>query len=168
MTTSTQAPSTIGKLNLLYIKVNPSVKSGIVKSKTEVDTSTISNLAIYDIEKDKLIHFFEKGSINNIIYYFYETSYNEEREKMMFNKDIPHITNNINIKQREKSDKLFVLNLVPDTEKYELWTSSRSGENIRMLHEFPKGLDWRIDIYNRKFIFIYRFPNEISVKAIDW
>lgn len=154
--------------NLLYIKVNPTIQTGRNKTKTEVDYRTTSNLAIYDIGKDKLIHFFEKGSTNKIVYHIYETSYNETMEKMEFNKGNFKIFNNQKIEKRAKADKLFIVTEKPDNKEYELWVSSRLGNDKKMVKVFPKELDWRIDVYNMKIIFIYRLENEIKVEAIDW
>ncbi|MFK7936770.1 MAG: hypothetical protein AB8G22_24870 [Saprospiraceae bacterium] len=156
------------EFNLLYIKVNPTIKTGIVKSKTEVDIKTISNLAIYEIEKDNLIHFFEKGTKNKIVHYFYETCYNEKLERMDFNTQSYQIFNNQNIEKREKSDKLFMVTEKEQTNEYELWISSRSGINKQMVKRFQKELDWRIDVYNKKVLFIHKLENEIKVTSIDW
>jgi hypothetical protein len=154
--------------NLLYVKVNPTIRTGIVKSKTEVDAKIISNLAIYDIEKNTLIHFFEKGTKNKIVYYFYETSYNEEFERMDFNTISPQIFNNQKIEKREKANKLFVITEKEQTNEYELWISSRLGTNKQMVKRFHKELDWRIDVYNQKMLFIHKLENEIKIEAIDW
>jgi len=154
--------------NLLYIKVNPTVKIGIVKSKTEVDTRILSNLAIYDIEKDHLNHFFEKGIKNKIIDYFYETGYNEKLNRMDFNTDSIQIFNNQNIEQREKTDVLFVVSESESTDEHQLWKSSRSGTDKQLIKTFHKKIHWRIDVFNQKILFIHHLENEVKVESFDW
>ena len=156
------------EFNLLYIKVNPTLKTGIVKSKRHIDENILSNLAIYDIEKDNLIHFFEKEEQKTIMAYLYETSYNEKLEKMTFNRSSHNIFNNDKIPKREKSDKLFVITKKPGGEECEMWVSSRLGHDKKLIQTFPKNLDWKIDVFNKKVLFIYKLENEIRVESIDW
>jgi hypothetical protein len=155
-------------LNLLYVQINPTIRTGITRSKKEVKTNTISNLAIYEIGKDKLSYFFEKGSMNNIKYYFYETSYNEQLERMDFSMENHRIFNNKKIEKRELADKLFLVNENEESDELELWVASKLGADKKIVKVFSKNLDWRIDVYNKKVLFFHKIENGIKVESIDW
>lgn len=154
--------------NLLYIEVNPTIRTGIVKSKKEVDGNKVSNLAIYNIETGDLTYFFEKGSKQNIRHYFFEVFYDEEKERMRLNKESRMIFNNKKIPKRPASDILFLVNEKENKEEVELWQSSKKGENKKLVKTFSKKMDWRIDVFNQKILFLYQLENEVRVEAIDW
>lgn len=154
--------------NILYLNVNPTMKTGIMKSKSDFDEKTVTNLAIYDIGKNELSHFFEKGNTKKILHLFYETGYNEKQKKMDFNKEHFPIFNNEDIEERAKSDKLFIVAEGATGEECEFWVSTRLGENKKRIKTFPKELDWRIDVFNQKVLFIYRLEDEVKIDAYDW
>ena len=154
--------------NLLYVEVNPTIKKGFTKSKKETQHHKISNLAIYNIETDQLAYFFRAGSINNIKYYFYEKSYNEDGKKIEFNELNYLLTNNTKIEKRDLVDILFVVTEIPETEEYELWVSSKKGTNKRLVKKFSKKIDWQIDVYNQKFLFLHKLENGVKIEAINW
>ncbi len=155
--------------NLLYLEINPTIRTGITKNKKNINSGIISNLAIYEVENDKLSYFFEEGSLNNIKYYIYETSYHEESQKINFNNEkYGLIINNNKIEKRKLADKLFIVNEKPGGNEYELWISSKLGQDKKRVNTFPKGLEWKIDVYNQKIFFIYKKENGVKIESIHW
>ncbi len=155
------------KLNLIYFKVNPTVRVGLSK-KIDTDDSLITNLAIFDIGKNHLTHFFEKGTANKILWYGYENAFNEKYHAMEFNTEIHRVFNNQNLEKRERADKLFVVRESQDGNTRELWISNRKGEDKRLVKSYPRKTDWWIDVHNQKVIFVFKLKNEVKVEAIDW
>jgi len=154
--------------NLLYTQVNPVIKTGILKEKKEIQKNKVSNLAIYEIGSGKLIYFFEEGSINDIKHFFYENSYNEKLEKIDFNKEHYRLSNNVNIKNRKLANKLFVITEKSERKECELWISSKSGTNRRKINTFPEDTAWRIDVFNKKVLFVMERENKVEIESFDW
>jgi len=47
--------------NLIYVEINPTIRTGITRSKKEVKPDVISNLAIYETAKDSLTYFLRRA-----------------------------------------------------------------------------------------------------------
>ena len=156
------------EFNLLYAQVNPTIRTGITKSKKQVQKNKISNLAIYEIGKEKLSYFFEEGSINNIKFYFYESTYNEKLERIDFNTENYVLSNNRKIEKRKLTDKLFVVTENEVGDEYKLWISSKLGTDKKMVKEFSKEIEWSIDVYNKKILFLHKVENGIKIESLNW
>jgi len=155
-------------LNLLYVEINPTIKTGITKTKKQIQRNKISNLAIYEIEKNSLSYFFKEESKNDIKFYFYENFYNEKEEMIEFNRDSYHISNNNKIEKRALENKLFVINEKKEGDEYELWISSKLGTDKKLVKVFSKKVEWKIDVYNKKILFLSSTLNGISIESINW
>lgn len=155
--------------NSIYIKVNPTTtKSGIGMSKSVTNESLFSNLAIFDIDKNKLIHFFDKDDKRIILDFLYEKSYNKEHRQMMLNTHSSRIVNNVDLERRDAADKLFIFIQNVDTKIFEIWTSTRLGEDRKLLKSYRGKTDWKLDVYNQKLFFFQKLKNEVAVESIDW
>lgn len=152
---------------LLYIKMNPTVKTGGFMSKSEVDQSIISNLAIYNVEKNELTYFFDSKEQKRISTFFYETEYHEESQRMYFNTSI-NTCNNSKIAKRDCADTLFVCTENQDGNAFEFWKSSKDGANKELVKSFNDQVSWSIDPLNKKIIFIEQLTNAVKVEAFDW
>jgi len=152
---------------LLYIKMNPTTKTGGFMSKSEVDHSITANLAIYNVEKNELTYFFDPKEQKQISTFFYETEYHEENKRMYFNASI-NTCNNKEIAKRDCADKLFVCTENPEGNAFEFWKSSKNGSNKELLKSFNDQVSWSVDPLNKKIIFIEQLPNEVKVEAFDW
>lgn len=152
---------------LLYINIHPTIKTGGFMSKSEVDPNVISNLAIYNVEKNELKYFFEPTEQKRISTFFYENEYHEEDEKMYFNRSI-HTCNNDKIAKRDCADKLFVCTMNEEANAFEFWKSAKDGSNKELIKSFSNNATWRIDPLNKKIIFIEYLSNEVKVEAFDW
>lgn len=158
--------------NLLYVFVNPTeeVKSGFAKSRLDENPMLRTNLAIYDIETDRLAHFFEIGNGKLIHEIYYEKDYLPEKKKMLFNKEDRHIFNNYEIEERKKADVLLMLAWDRKLKQFEFWKSTRQGDKKEMLTSFTEEekVVWQIDVFNKKVIFIRKLQNEVKVQSFDW
>lgn len=155
--------------NSIYIQINPTTtKSGIGMSKSVTNENFISNLAIYDINKGKLKHFFDKDDKRTVLNYFYEKSYHAIDKRMVFNTSSNRIENNFDLEKREKADKLFVFIKNVNTRVFELWTSTRLGEDKKLIKSYKERVDWKLDVYNQKIFCFEKLKNEVIVEAFDW
>jgi len=154
--------------NILYAEIHPTIRTGIRKSRKETQKDKISNLAIYDIKNEKLSYFFEEGSNKNIKFYLYESSYNEEFEKIDFNTESYLLSNNMKIEKRELEDKLFVITEKDESEEFELWISSKLGLDKKLVRTIPKRTKWRIDVYNKKILILNKIENGIKIESLNW
>lgn len=71
-------------------------------------------------------------------------------ERIDFNTENYLLSNNEKIERRELTDKLFVVTEKVESNEYELWVSNKLGTNKKIVKIFPKTVEWRIDVYNKK------------------
>ncbi|MEO1413320.1 MAG: hypothetical protein AAFW73_25795 [Bacteroidota bacterium] len=154
--------------NLLYLKIGPAAKTGILGTKYEADPRLVYNLGIYDIAADELRYFFAPGTERRILHLIYETEYNDKLRRMEFSESGTFLFNNYDLDPREQSDRLFVVAQPTKSEAGELWVSNRRGEAPKLVRTFDLKMDWRIDVYNQKLLFVEVQGAVAQVHAYDW
>lgn len=160
--------------NLLYFKVynlpqgDKATRSTFSKKKTSPPPINCTNVALYDIATDSTSYLFDTSSERKIQLFLFEQAYDFEHQKLLFNSNIGNIINNEELPHTEPKDKL--LFLLEDTaqKKIEFWTSDKKGNGLEMIKAIPWNLTWKLDIKNKKIIFIEALHNAINIESIDW
>ncbi len=155
------------QLNILYITVNPSSSTGLVRTKKEMNRNEISNLAIYNINTSTLSYLFDHQENKRILRFLFETGYNEVSESMGFNHHSSAILNK-DIKKREPSNTLFLVTEGKKKDSFEFWKASKTGDSKELVKTFGSKDDWKLDVLNKKILFITKQPNEVKVETFDW
>lgn len=159
--------------NLLYIKINPTievVKTGLVRNKTEseINTSVISNIAVYDVVNDNIKYLFDKGENINIQDFVFEKGYNSDSKMMLFNTDNSNLCNNNDIEERPCSDHLFLYVDNKSNGTYDFWKASKTKGTKELVKSFKTDTIYRLDPRHQKIIFINKLPNEVNIESFDW
>ncbi len=158
-------------LNLMYLPIykNQNRTGGFGSLKSEKTNHKISNLAIYDIDKDNANYLFPKGEDRVIINYYFEKEYNTEQECMTFNGTFGNSSNNYKIDKRDCVDKMIILTENNSKNHIDFWLSNKKGENPKLIKTYDKNeVSWKLDILNKKIFFIQQVNEEIRIDPIEW
>jgi len=158
---------------LLYIKVNPTIEStGYRSSKSETKEDVISNIGIYDLDKETTTYFFEKNTDKRIKLFIYEVAYYEKEEEdeqyFSFNTYPNNIINNNKVPKRPVNDSVLIITEGKEKGESEFWLSDKHGKNTQLIKRTESNTIWKLDVLNKKLIFIHKLTNELKVESVDW
>ncbi|MDJ1483778.1 hypothetical protein QNI16_24980 [Cytophagaceae bacterium YF14B1] len=160
------------KLNIFYFSLNPLKKSkGLMggKKEEEYDRSSLSNIAVYEINTGKTRYLFDTvHEEEEITHFLFESSYVEEGKRIEFNHSSSKIQNNSSIAQRDALDRLLICQSNKTKEINKLWSFRKNGEGKRLITEFGKDTEWRIDVFNQKIRVIKRHPTTVEIQDFEW
>ncbi len=153
--------------HLYYIEVYPSSKSGgFGRPKSSLNTTTISNIAIYEVLENRTTYLFEEDPHRVILTYLFEIEYLKESQSIRLNQQAYYCINNQKIKPRVPSNKLWVV--VQNNTKLEFWQANKQGQNLKLVRTISEKTSWKVDILNQKIIFVQSLPNAVEIQAIDY
>jgi len=154
--------------NLMYVTVNPSISKGIVMAKSELDTQRITNLGIYNLNTSELTYLFKQGANQELRTLLFESCYDEDKKRIEFNNESNHLINNRSIANREISNLLFLVREGKKTGEFEFWKSTKDGQEKELIRTFNNDEIWRLDVKNRKLIFIEKLSDQLNVNEYEW
>ena len=165
--------------NLFYLRTHPEVpevkssKATLINrskpSKMVLDSGSVSNIAIYDIINNQTDYLFDNNNDRRIYHLLFETGYDADEEIMHFNKQTNILINQEQTDTRTISDKLFIVTNSDKIKEYKFWTATRNGKNLQCIHTYRNDVRARIDVKNKKILFIdSSHNNQIKITAFDW
>ena len=148
----------------LYYKAIIEADGGFLGS---VSGSKISNVYIFDPVSNKGSAFLSQDSKRVISLFTFETSY--ENGKINFSGRGGNITkNNSNIDERELRNKILYGTWDEKTEQISLYTSTKTGADIKPIAKVPKDASYHIDVRNGKLRVVIQTKGKVSVKSYEW
>ena len=148
----------------LYYKAVIEASGGLLAS---VAGSKISNVYIFDPISNQGSPFLPQDSKRVISVFTFETSY--ENGKINFSGRGAYITkNNSNIDERELKNKILFGTWDEKTEQTSLYTSTKTGSDIKPLATIPKGASYHIDVRNGKLRIVNQVEDGVSVRSFEW
>jgi hypothetical protein len=158
--------------NLFYLSLHPVKKTkGLISGKRDhyIDYSQASNIAVYDISQGRTLYLFDTAQEGEeITHLLFEVIYREVNQEMGFNRTSSKIQNNKFIEKREPVDRVWVCQFSTRKELHRLWSFRKNGEGKRLIAEFGKETEWRIDVYNQKIRLIHRQADKVEIKDYEW
>jgi len=154
-------------LNLLYVTVKPEAATkGFLPSKSEVAKETAINLGVYDLSSESLHYVFDKNEKQKIEAILFEVKYSRKDRRIEYNNSFSHhLINNVITEEVALSENIFIVREGKTPEVKEFWTCTKRGKDKKLIKTFGSDMLWRIDVKNRKAIFIKRTPNNLTIES---
>jgi hypothetical protein len=153
-------------LNLLYVTVKPGTTKGFLGTKSEIDNNSVINLGVYDLSTDNLLYVFDQTEEQKIEAILFEVKYSRRDRRIEYNTHHTfHLINNVIPEEIPLSENIFIVREGANPEEKEFWTCTKRGADKKLIKTFRSEEIWKIDVKNRKVLFIKRAPNELLIES---
>lgn len=156
--------------NLIYVVKNyhATASKTSMFSKDNKD-SNYSNLFIWNIETKQKTKVFsdEDASKERIVSMFFEESYNEEQQLMLFNVDF-RLLNNRQIPFRHPKNLLLIETYQEVNGQTSLWTCDKHGQNLQKITSLQSETEWHLDVGNSLIRTIQHQPKDVEFTEFRW
>ncbi len=164
-------------LNLHYLSVTDTIFTQISKTRTNESYYT-SNVAVYDITKDKTKYIFSDSSKFKIVGFYFESNYNSTFKTIEFNNEKYFengesntnnyaFSNNFNVSSRPISNNIIIITQSPNNENNDnltIWICDKYGNNLKKVFDLKNDWTWEIDVKNQTIRISRQVNSKIEIK----
>ncbi len=136
-----------------------------------VSDDRVTNLFIYDPQKQSGEMIFRDEAVYRISDILYESGYNAKERRIEFGGQEEYssiIKNNNNVSQRSPKNKLLIVTADEKAKTAILWTADKSGKNLRKILTVDLRDDWHLDVKNSKIRVVKKDKNKFIITHLDW
>lgn len=157
--------------NMLYF-VKRDSEQGDKKSflsKKEEKEEQYCNLLLWDIAAQEKRFLFdnEQALAHSIHGFYFEATYNEEDQHLVFNQEV-HIINYLNLPKRNLNDLLLIETVDLDSKEISLWFANKKGQHLTKVAQLPKQASWHIDVGNGFLRTLVHKKRDLIIQDIPW
>jgi len=133
-------------------------------------SSNVSDINVFNPSTGKSTLIFGDNKPRKITTFLYESEYVKETQSIAFgtNERTYNVKNNNSIEEREIRNRLLIVVYDEEKEKSEMWSSDKSGNNLKKIKSFSKGVSWHIDVKNSKIRFVTSLNYKLNIESMAW